>query len=74
MKVLSNLTKKSSFKDESVSRRRQRVRSAARAKGIWNFVELARRVPCSETAIYMAIEKPGRFGRVWQRIEALCEL
>lgn len=47
------------------------VLAAARVKGIWNFVELARRIPCSHTAVHLVFERPSRFPRVRLRIKEL---
>jgi len=62
MKVLTLNAEKINKKD---------VLKAARANGIWNFVELARRVPCSQTAIHLVFERPSRFPRVRSRIKEL---
>jgi hypothetical protein len=49
----------------------QEIRKRAAAVGIFSFAELARRIPCSRIAIYLAIERPSRFPRVVRRIEEL---
>lgn len=56
-------------KGETINRKK--VRDSARANGIWSFKELARRVPCSVTSIYFAIERPSRYPRVRARIKEL---
>lgn len=53
--------------------KREQLRKKAARKGIFTLRELARRVPCSYVALYGAIERPTRFGRVTQRIKEITE-
>jgi hypothetical protein len=48
-----------------------RLRQRAAQKNIFTLTELARRVPCSVTSIYFAVERPSRFGRVTKRLEEI---
>jgi len=63
-----------SLTEKTTKVKRQCVRNAARKAGIWNFRELARRVPCSVTSIYLAIERPSRYPRVHAKIMELTGL
>jgi hypothetical protein len=62
MKMFTTMGEKFNKKD---------VLAAARRNGIWNFVELARRIGCSRTAVHLVFERPSRFPRVRSRIKEL---
>ena len=48
--------------------KRKDLRQLAAAKGIFSIAELARRVGCSRTVIYLALENPNRYSRVQKSI------
>ncbi len=50
------------------------VRQAAKKKGIRNFAELAKLVPCSRPAVFFAIERPSRFPIVYARIREIVKI
>lgn len=47
------------------------LRKRAARKDIFTITELARRVPCSVPSIYLALERPSRFGNVTRRLEEI---
>ena len=47
------------------------VKALCALKRIRGITGLAKLVPCSREAVYFAIERPGRYGRVYQRIEEI---
>lgn len=51
--------------------KRNFLRQRAAAKGIFSIAELSRRIGCSRPVIYFAIENPGRYPLVNQRIQKL---
>jgi len=49
----------------------RKLRMNAAARGILSVAQLARLVPCSRVAVYLALENPSRFSRVTKRIKEL---
>jgi len=59
------------MREGKINNKTLRMRAASR--GILTIAELARRVPCSRVAIYLALERPARFPRVTKRIKELVD-
>lgn len=49
----------------------EKLRMQAAARGILSISALAKLIPCSRTAVYLALERPSRFPRVARRIKQL---
>lgn len=56
---------------EKLTMRSLRVRIAA--KGILTLEELAAKIDCSRTSIYLAVERPSRYPNVFRKILEVIE-
>ena len=46
---------------------------AIAAKGILTLEELAEKIDCSRTSIYLAVERPSRYPNVFQKIQKVIQ-
>jgi DNA-binding phage protein len=57
-----------------VKSNRNHLRQRAAAVGIFTLSDLARKVGCSRTAMYLAVERPSRFPKVHSRLNKILTL
>lgn len=51
--------------------KRKKLRMAAAQAGIFSMSDLATRLKCSRTALYLTLERPERFSNVRRRLNRL---
>jgi len=51
----------------------RQLRTRIAAKGILTLEELAAKIKCSRTSIYLAIERPSRYPNAYQKIMEVIE-